>query len=276
MDLSLDQIKTIKSKIDHGYRDMDIAQTIEYFRKFFVETCPIPSDQLKDVTIGDFGCGYGWLALAFALHTDAQIIAMDIDEGRVNAARELADYFGVSDKIEFRTGSLMELPFKELEVDVGYTIEALEHIGADERAFSELTRVCNRYLVATTPNKWFPLIAHDTRLPFCHWLPMPLRDIYAKLCGQMEKQHGNYFWSELDLKRGLAGFERAPSFMQFPDAASYLGQYPTYLPYNGGEVRQIGRLKRIYMTWASRVLGRHVSYALPNLSGIWQRRQSER
>ncbi|MEP3264188.1 MAG: hypothetical protein ABJN78_00320, partial [Hyphomicrobiales bacterium] len=71
-------------------------------------------------------------------------------------------------------------------------------------------------------------------------------------------------------------FERAPSFMQFPDAASYLGQYPTYLPYNGGEVRQIGRLKRIYMTWASRVLGRHVSYALPNLSGIWQRRQSER
>ncbi|MEP3265122.1 MAG: class I SAM-dependent methyltransferase, partial [Hyphomicrobiales bacterium] len=126
MDLSLDQIKTIKSKIDHGYRDMDIAQTIEYFRKFFVETCPIPSDQLKDVTIGDFGCGYGWLALAFALHTDAQIIAMDIDEGRVNTARELADYFGVSDKIEFRTGSLMELPFKELEVDVGYTIEALE------------------------------------------------------------------------------------------------------------------------------------------------------
>lgn len=270
-DFSEDQIKVIKSKIDDGYRDMDIAQTIGYFKKFFVDSCPIPSDQLKGVTIGDFGCGYGWLALAFALHTDAKIIAMDIDEGRVETARDLADYFGVADRIEFRCGSLTDLPFKDDEVDIGYTIEALEHIDGDTRALPELARVCGRYLVATTPNKWFPLIAHDTRLPFCHWLPMGMRDIYAKLCGRGEKQHGNRFLSERDLKGGFVGFERKNGFMQFPDASSYFQQYLTYLPYNGGEIRHIGRFKKLYMSWATRLLGRHVSAALPNLSGVWQR-----
>lgn len=272
MDISLGQIETIKSKIDPGYRDMDIAETIGYFKKFFVDTCPIPSSELQGIAIGDFGCGYGWLALAFALHTDARIIAMDIDEHRVEAARAMADFFGVGEKIEFRCGSLTNLPFKDREVDVGYTIETLEHIGGDERAFPEMARVCRRFLVATTPNKWFPLIAHDTRLPFCHWLPMPLRDFYAKLCGQSEKQHGNYFWSEQDLKRGLAGFERKAGFMQFPDVATYFTQYPTYLPYNGGGKRNLGPLKKLYMKCVFICIGRHASYVLPNLSGTWQRR----
>jgi hypothetical protein len=57
---------------------------------------------------------------------------------------------------------------------VAYCIEVIEHIGRSRLAIHDLGRICDEVLVITTSNLLFPIIAHDTRLPFCHWLPLGL------------------------------------------------------------------------------------------------------
>jgi SAM-dependent methyltransferase len=258
---------------DSQYVGLDVEATIDYFKRKFVDkvfvTCLTPDNVVVDV-----GCGYGWLAFALAAHTPARVIAVDLDEPRLDAARHIATILGIGDRVEWRVGSLQKIPLANQEADLTFCIEVLEHIQRDPTGLHELARITNRFLVLTTPNGAFPVIAHDTCLPFCHWLPMGVRDAYARAMGRLDMQQGNRFWTPFDLSRNLGDFVRVSSFLHYRSVEDFFDLYPYYLPYGRGEWRHSpSAALRLYYRRVAH-LGKASQYFLPSLAGTFQRQMT--
>ena len=233
---TLARIKQVPHFRDGHYADLDVPSTLDYFKRRFVDHCPAKG---AGVVVADVGCGYGWLAMAFAAFSDAHVIAVDLDAVRLKAGKEIATLLGLANRIEWRVGSLTDIPLADREADVTYCVEVLEHVYRDARAFAELDRATGSYLVLTTPNGAFPVIQHDTRLPFCHWLPMRLRDLYARAAGRVAMQDGNRFWYPWDFARHLRNFRRVSGFFHFAGARTTISRsIRITCPYGRGEWRR--------------------------------------
>ncbi|HZT87172.1 MAG TPA: methyltransferase domain-containing protein [Stellaceae bacterium] len=267
-------IRAVPCFRDSGYRGLDIGGTLDYYARRYVAQISKFTEIDERGVIADIGAGFGWLAIAFALLTPARVIAVDADDARLAAARAIADIVGVADRIEWRAGRLGKLPLADREARIGYCIEVIEHIGRDEAALRDLARISGEYLVLTTPNRLFPIIAHDTELPFCHWLPLRWRRGYARLFGRTRCENDNLFWSATDLARCLPEFEVVSGFMQYRSLDDFLATFPIYLPYRGGhDAAGPSRARLGYYRLAAR-LGRRSQYVLPNLAAVYRRRDA--
>ena len=267
----LDEIRNVPYFCDSLYKDLDIQKTLEHFRDRYVLNAPIKAAEFAGKTVSDIGCGFGWLAMAYAIWTDARVIAVELDVPRLEAGRRIAEILGLEEAIDWRAGSVTAVPLKDREATLVYCIEVLEHIQRDERALQELQRVTDQYLVLTTPNLFAPVIGHDTRLPFCHWLPFPLRDIYAKTFRRQHKNDKNLFWSPLALKSHLDKFARISNFLHYQRFQDYLDTFPYYSPYvRGGARKEISLGSYLYLRSMS-LLGRSSFLLMHNLAGTFRR-----
>ena len=258
------------------YRDMDTNGALDFYLRRYIGPLGAFVDIRADDVVADIGAGYGWLAIAFALCTPARIVAVDDDEARLEAARTIAGTLRVADRIDWRLGALGQLPLVDREARVVYCVEVIEHIGRSRPAIRDLGRICDEVLVITTPNLLFPIVAHDTRLPFCHWLPLGLRARYAALCGRTSSQHSNLFWSPMGLLRELPDFNVTSRFLHYSSRRDYLATFPFYLPYEGGGMRGGDEyLKSIYYAAAS-LLGRYSLYVMPSLACTLRRASENR
>lgn len=212
-------IRQISHFRDSEYQHLDLDALIGEYMQHFV--FPLLALTGTPRTVADIGAGYGWLAFAFALGTDAAVTMLEYDPKRSQAAQEIAAILGIDHRIRWLVGSIAAIPMKDREIDAVYCVEVIEHTGVDARYIAELCRISNDVLVITTPNKMFPIIKHDTVLPFCHWLPLPARDLYASWFGRRNLQHNNLFWSPQKLLRAVEGFERQSRFLQFASHAQY-------------------------------------------------------
>ena len=265
--VSRDQMDAIR-RVDHfarsEYRQLDINQVLDEYVCDFVE--PLLRLAGAPETVADVGAGYGWLALAFALRTDAKVTAIESDGARLEAARQIAGILGVAHRIEWVEASIASLPLPERSMDAVYCIEVIEHTGVQADFVAELCRISRDVLVITTPNKLFPVINHDTALPFCHWLPLRARDLYASAFGRSPRQENNLFWSPRNLLGSVTGFRRVSRFMQFACHADY-----RELRLAGGRRRSLARrCVNAYFALAS-LLGRRSVYVLPNLASTFRR-----
>lgn len=255
-------------QVDHfrnsEYRNLDLNGLIDSYVHHFVE--PLLRLRKRPSRVADIGAGYGWLAFAFALRTDVRVVVMEVDAGRLRAAQHIATILGVADRMEWITASIAGIPLPDQSVDAAYCIEVIEHVGVDQAFVAELARITADVLVITTPNKLFPVIGHDTELPFCHWLPLPMRDVYARVFGRSRLQENNLFWTPQRLFGALPAFRRVSKFLQFEDYASYR-QVRAHL---GGRAGLTGRCKAAYYALAAS-FGRHAVYIMPNLATTFRR-----
>lgn len=133
-------------------------------------------------------------------------------------------------------GALGALPLPDACADIVYCIEVVEHVRRDEGALRDLARISRDIVILTTPNLRFPVIAHDTELPFCHWLPPSWRVPYARMFKRTDREN------------------------------DFLATFPFKLPYIGrGLVEHPGRLQGLYYRVAAR-LGGASRFVLPNLA----------
>lgn len=238
---------------------------ISYYIRWFAD--PILGDAPRSVI--DVGTGYGWASIAIALRSPSptlpRIVAIDSNEARLAAAKQIADIVGVSSRIEWCVASLGSLPFVDRGFDTVISIEVIEHIDKSVAMIADLARIASKNLLVTTPNQLFPMINHDTALPFCHWLPNRARDSYARLFGRESLQDGNRFWSPLELRRALPEFKRSSEFLHFRNRDDYLSaneQIPVHM-------RTVG-LQQGWYRIAS-CLGRASSYLLPTCAMMLKR-----
>ncbi len=87
-------------------------------------------------TVGDLGCGTGRIAAQVALFV-GKVIAVDESEAMLNAARER---FAEGDRVEFRAGSLQQLPVQDGELDAAFLFLVLHHLVEPGTAIREAAR----------------------------------------------------------------------------------------------------------------------------------------
>lgn len=269
----VDRIRCVEYFSQGHYSNLDIPATLTFYTDRYVKQLFDFRHITSETTIADVGAGFGWLCMAFACVTEAKIIAVEINEVRLDAAREIADILGIGDKIDWRVGGLGNLPLKDKETDVVYCIEVLEHVYKSPDAINDLCRAAGDILILTTPNLWFPAIAHDTQLPFCHWLPIPLRKIYAKMFGRNDRENDNLFWSPYSLRKNMTGFKPVSRWLHYSSYKNHLDTFPFYLPYGTGSyISRMGLLKKTYYDIASR-FGMLSHWLLPSLAYVFKRTQ---
>ena len=270
----LEEIRKVDFYTQSQYGNLDIPETLEFYTKRFVKQL-LDFTSIDDKTvIADVGAGFGWLSMAFAYSTEAKLIAIDGDEARLNAGREIATILGIEDRIDWRTGLLGNLPVEDKEADVVYCIEVIEHVYRSKDAIHDLCRISNNLTVITTPNLWFPVVAHDTQLPFCHWLPIPLRKRYAKLFNRQDKEIDNLFWSPSSLQREFKDFQPISKWLHYASYDNFKETFPFYLPYGKGRyVPKLGSKKKMYYDLVSK-LGIYSHSLLPSLAYVFQRKES--
>lgn len=251
---------------DSEYRHLDLDALIgEYMHNFVY---PLIALAGAPRSVADIGAGYGWLAFAFALGTDAAVTMLEYDAKRSQAAQEIAAILGIGHRIRWLVGSIAAIPMEDREIDAVYCVEVIEHTGVDERYIAELCRISNDVLVITTPNKVFPIIKHDTVLPFCHWLPLPARDVYASWFGRGNRQDNNLFWSPRRFLRAVQGFERQSRFLQFASHAQYRQATSGAAPHAGW----FDTFQSLYFAGVA-CTGRLGIFLLPNLASTFRRKQ---
>jgi SAM-dependent methyltransferase len=253
------------------YSNLDVPQTLEFYTNRYVRQLYDFAPVSNSTTIVDVGAGFGWLCMAFALTTEARVIAVDIDAPRLKAAENIARILGVGHRIDWRIGGLGDLPLADREADVVYCIEVLEHVRRSSRAVRSLCDAAADLVVLTTPNLWFPVIAHDTQLPLCHWLPFPLRRVYARLFNRQDHENDNLFWSPYSLRKAMPDFEPVSDWLHFSSYQKFLKTFPYYLPYGRGSyVNRMGPAKSAYYGVVSR-LGKLSHWVVPSLAYVFKR-----
>jgi len=259
------------------YHNLDISGTLDFFTRRYVN----PLARLFDISnavIVDCAAGYAWFAIAYILAGGKAAIAVDVDAGRLAAAKEIARILSVHQAIDFITAPIQEIPLSPNQADIFVSVETLEHIGQENipAALHRIKEIASQGVLLTTPNKFFPMVAHDTFLPFAHWLSPGLRHIYAKLCSRETMNHNNHFLSPVDLNILLDKFKPASSCLTFHDFEDYYNHFPFYLPYGSNEAErcctQPSAAKAAYYRLASALLKHRAYWVMPSLGQIFVRR----
>lgn len=102
---------------------------------------------LLDISLGDrvldVGCGSGAVTRDIARRVGERGLAVGLDPSLelLAVARRLAAEAGLDDRIEFREGNVLRLPFPDGSFDVVVCATVLSHVPGGEAAISELARV---------------------------------------------------------------------------------------------------------------------------------------
>ena len=89
----------------------------------------------------DVGCGIGGPARYFAGEQGCQVSAIDLTEDFVNSAKALTRIVKLEDKVEYRQGNALELPYEAGTFDRAYTIHVLMNVEDKAGVFREVRRV---------------------------------------------------------------------------------------------------------------------------------------
>lgn len=91
----------------------------------------------------DVGCGSGAVTREIARRVGSRGLAVGVDPSLalLTVARELAQGAGVGDRVEFREGNALRLPFPDNSFDAVVCVTVLSHVPRGEAAIPELVRV---------------------------------------------------------------------------------------------------------------------------------------
>lgn len=96
----------------------------------------------------DIGCGIGGAAIRLLQERDVVLTGLDLVRAQLGIGRESARKAGVADRIEFRLGSSMDMPFEDGLFDFSYCIESSFHYPDKLAFFRENLRVLKSGAVA--------------------------------------------------------------------------------------------------------------------------------
>jgi hypothetical protein len=277
-DTQAEEIRRTHGFGDSFYHDLDIEGTLRFFLRRYV----VPLKRLVDIaacTVVDCAAGHGWFSFAYLLGGGRKAIAVDMDPVRVSASEEIARVLGVRDRMEFMVSPIQSVPLEENSAEIFVSLETLEHVGRENvrPALERISSIASRVVVVTTPNRLFPAVAHDTRLPFIHWLPPGWRRVPAKLFGRANLDASNYFLTPWDLRPLMGKFRPVSRCMTFATFGEYSAQYPFYLPYGRRAADRFkqrpNRLLSMYLRAAATIFGTSAYWVMPSLASVLVRKE---
>lgn len=94
-----------------------------------------PGDHLLDI-----GCGIGGPARCFADTVGCRVTGIDLTPDYVEAAATLSGWVGLGDRLDFRQGSALALPFEDAAFDGAYMLHVGMNIADKAALFAEVAR----------------------------------------------------------------------------------------------------------------------------------------
>jgi ubiquinone/menaquinone biosynthesis C-methylase UbiE len=89
----------------------------------------------------DVGCGIGGATRYIAAAVGCRVTGIDLTLEYIAAARELARRTGLDDRIEYRVGSALEMPFEDRAFDAAITLHVAMNIKDRAGLYREIARV---------------------------------------------------------------------------------------------------------------------------------------
>jgi 2-polyprenyl-3-methyl-5-hydroxy-6-metoxy-1,4-benzoquinol methylase len=271
------RIRSIPHLQNSIYHNLDIAGTLDFFTRRYVQPLACLFDT-SNLVVADCGAGYGWFSIAYLLAGGKAAIAIDPDTTRLSAAKDIAAILSVDDRLKFVSSPIQNIPLTSNSVDVLVSIETLEHVGRENTraALQRIKDIASQGVLITTPNRLFPAVAHDTRLPFAHWLPSSMREKYARMLNRENMNEDSKFLSPFDLGVLLDKFRPSSSCLAFQSFEEYRNHFPVYLPYGSEERKRLrtrpSAAKAAYYRIACTMLGNHSYWVMPSLARIFVRK----
>ena len=168
--------------------------------------------QLSASTCLDVGCSSGLITAALASHFK-RIVGVEYDQLALQATPE-----HIPPALTFVRGDAMALPCRDNSIDVIICAQVYEHVPDDKLLFEEIYRVLRPGGVVffSGPNWLYPIEPHYF-LPFLHWLPQPIADLYLRLTHK-----GDHYYEK---SRALWGLRRLMRRFEITDISLEVLEY---------------------------------------------------
>jgi 2-polyprenyl-3-methyl-5-hydroxy-6-metoxy-1,4-benzoquinol methylase len=259
------------------YNNLDVAATLDYFTRWYVHPLSQRVD-IQNATVVDCGSGHGWFSFAYLLAGGKQTITADISETRLASAKQIADLLGLTQKIQFIHSGIQDIPLQPNSAEIFVSIETLEHVGQEQikRSLLHIKNVASQIVLITTPNKLFPVVPHDTRLPFVHWLPPHQRKVITRMTKRAHQDQGNQFVSPFDLKVIMDKFRPDSICLTFRSVDEFKASFPLYKPYGSNSRKRLRKtaptLLSAYYTLVCPLFAKRTYWVTPSMACIFVRR----
>jgi ubiquinone/menaquinone biosynthesis C-methylase UbiE len=89
----------------------------------------------------DVGCGLGGSARHIAHQHGCSVVGIDLTDEYIDVAKKLTEFVKLSDKVTFKQGSALELPFPSDNFDIVWTEHTQMNIANKKQFYGELSRV---------------------------------------------------------------------------------------------------------------------------------------
>ena len=170
---ALDKDK-LKSVYDHVARRYDLqhsfftANSDQRGRVLLVEKAVATGDKVLDCGAGTGSTG---LLASQKVGESGKVILFDASEGMLSVARKRVTQAHVQDRVEFKTGDMLNLPFEDNSFDVVLSTYSMCPVYDPSKAVREAYRV-------TKPGGYIG-VAHSTepKNPFVKWLADHVEDL---------------------------------------------------------------------------------------------------
>ncbi len=89
----------------------------------------------------DVGCGLGGSARHIANEYGCSVIGIDLTDEYIDVAKKLTEFVNLTDKVSFKQGSALELPFPSENFDIVWTEHTQMNIKDKRKFYGEMSRV---------------------------------------------------------------------------------------------------------------------------------------
>jgi ubiquinone/menaquinone biosynthesis C-methylase UbiE len=164
-----------------------------------------------DTRVLDVCSGVGGPARYLAFHHGCRVTGLDITESRHEGAIRLTRLVGLEDRVDFRLGNALAMPFADQRFDVVLGQEAFAHVPDKPRLIAECARVARPGgVIAFTDILRRPALTPETAARLereMTFLSLESLDGYARLlaasgCTLLERDDLSAWWTEI-LKQRL-------------------------------------------------------------------------
>ena len=89
----------------------------------------------------DVGCGLGGTARYLSEKFKCNVVGIDLTEEYISIGKKLTEFVGLSDRVELRHGSALNIPYEDERFDIVWTEHVQMNIADKNRFYSEIARV---------------------------------------------------------------------------------------------------------------------------------------
>jgi ubiquinone/menaquinone biosynthesis C-methylase UbiE len=121
----------------------DLAPIDEFHirgRQSTLEVADLVNVKASDLVL-DVGCGLGGTARHLAHQFECKVSGIDLTEEYITVGKKLTDLVGLSDQVELRVGSALDIPYEDEKFDIVWTEHVQMNIEDKNRFYSEMARV---------------------------------------------------------------------------------------------------------------------------------------